>query len=227
MKIAYATRYLLISCHNPEEPQFRGIREAACRLERTKGFSHFTWTGVKQDLRRRRVLNWVLISGHGSADFARLGNNQTLFINHQDIQLPPRAALYLLGCYQGRSKLKKKWAQGSAIPESQVHGCPAETESALSTCLLLQLLKHGPQTMEYWYREWLKANKQLKPHFPLLRRIYSLSTGDPVLTFNKLKGLIDLAPVMDFLKIALEYPQALSELHSSQYPSTKRGTRRP
>ena len=215
MRIGYSTRYLLISCHNPEEPQFRGIREVAGELEHTKGFCHFTWTGVKQDLRRRRVLTWVLISGHGSADFARLGDNQNMFINDQDIQLPPRADLYLLGCYQGRSKLKKKWAQGSVIPESRVHGCPAETESALSTCLLLQLLKNGPQTMEYWYREWLNSNKLLKPHFPLLRRLYSLSAGDPVLTFNKLKGLIDMDPVMDFVKIAMEYPRALSELHGS------------
>ena len=212
MRIAYATRYLLISCHNSKEPQFRGIREVAGRLKRSKGFSHFAWTGEKQDLKRRRVLKWVLISGHGSANFARLGNNQTLFINHRDIKLPPGAALYLLGCYQGRSRLKRKWAESCGIPEIRVHGCTAETESALSTCLLLQLLKNGPQPMEYWYREWLKANEHLRPHFPLLRRLYRLSAGDPLLTFNKLKDLIDLAPVMGFLKIALEYPQAVSEL---------------
>jgi hypothetical protein len=215
LKVAYSTRYLLISCHNPEELQFKGIREAADRLLLTKGFSHFTWTGEQQDLRRRRVLTWVLISGHGSADFARLGDNQALFINRQDIRLPPGTALYLLGCYQGRSRLKKEWAEGCTIPESRVHGCPAETESGLSTCLLLQLLRHGPQTIGYWYGEWLKANRQLRPHFPLLRRLYSLSAGDPLLTFSKLKGLIDLDPVMGFIKIALEYPQILSDLHLS------------
>ena len=72
MKIPYGTRYLLITCSDPADRQFRGIAEACSLLAKTDGVHHLPWDGEALVLSRRRTLRWVVISGHGAERNARI-----------------------------------------------------------------------------------------------------------------------------------------------------------
>ena len=76
-------------------------------------------------------------------------------------------------CYQGRKQQRLTWAAGTGVDSNRVWGCAGETESALSTCLLLHLLDEGADSIDRWFPLWIRANDALRPHFPTIRAVYA------------------------------------------------------
>jgi hypothetical protein len=219
-------RFLLISCFDGAEPQFRGIGRAIELLGRSAGFAHLPWASPPREessaparpglppasLQRRRALRWTLISGHGCEDRPRIGDNRARFLSAADLRLPAPSALYLAACYQGRPELQARWSAACGVPPSRVYGCPTETDSLLSACLLLHLVEEGLTSIERWFPRWVQANTRLQPHFPLLRRIYLACRRDALLTLAEADNRLDLAPIRDFLQVIPRYPDLLSGL---------------
>ncbi len=210
--IAHGTRYLIINCSEPSDAQFRGIQEASDLLGRLPRAQKSTWNGNAIALGGRRGLRWILISGHGAEESARLSDGGKSALAPGDLSLPDDCVLYLLGCYQGRENLRLQWAAATGGDKTRVHGCCGETESALSTLLLLNLLDHGPETMDHWFSKWIDANDYLRSWFPLMRKTYREKRMDFISTLQGIKGRVDLSPVEDFVSVGTMYPELLSNL---------------
>jgi hypothetical protein len=228
-RLPYGIHCLVIRCFDRRESQFTGILNISAELSRRHpglatlhwqgGTLHWRgeargWNSDHLDLRRRRTLSTVIVSGHGSKSRARIRAAGTYF-TPGCLRLPPRARLYLPACYQGLAVLRRAWARETGIAEEQVHGHDGETESALSTCLFLHLLEESPACLERRFRQWRLCNNYLRPHFPLLRRLYERCGGDPLATLKELGETVDLAPIADFVAVCRSYPGYLRGLAAS------------
>jgi hypothetical protein len=178
-------------------------------LAKTDGVYHLPWDGEALTLSRRRTLRWVVISGHGAERTARIGDGHRRRLHPQDLKLPHGVDLYLLACYQGRRQIRDRWAGETG---GDVHGCDGETESALSTLLLLGLLEDNPDRIRRWFLPWRQANDRLRPHFPEMRRIYRAKGKDWTDSLEAIRRAVDLGPFADILAAAARRPEILSGL---------------
>ena len=205
---------LLVSCSAGGEKQFSGIRLLMKRLAEA-GCEHAEWLGFPLEMSRRRELTRVLVSGHGAETepaFRGPGPDGEPRLRPALLRLPAKATLFLLGCYQGRPDFRRAWAGGCEVGEERVRGCEGETESALSTCLLLHLLEEGPGSLERWFAVWVRCNVSLAPYFPQLRAAYTASGGDPLETWELIREMPALQPFTDFLGAAERHPEYLTGL---------------
>jgi hypothetical protein len=209
VKIPYGTRYLLLTCADLEDRQFRGIAEACSMLAKTDGVHHLPWNGEPLALSRRRTLRWVVVSGHGAERTAWISDGHRRRLHPQDLELPPGVDLYLLACYQGRRDIRERWADETG---GDVHGCDGETESALSTLLLIGLLEDDPRSIHRWFGRWRQANDRLRPHFPEMRRIYRAKGKDWPTALQAIRDIVDLGPFADILAVATRRTEILSGL---------------
>lgn len=201
---------LLLSCADPEDRQFAGLRRLMPRLEAgIPGLACREWRGRSR--RFGRSLGHVLISGHGAADRAAFPSPYGC-LTPEMLRLPTGASLYLLGCHQGRPELRQAWAAGTGVVEERVRGHDGETESALSTCLLLHLLEDGLPGLEGWFAAWQRCNAELAGHFPLLRAAYARCTADPLLAWEQVRALPAVQAHQAFLGAGLRHPEYLAGL---------------
>lgn len=207
-------RSLFLACLDRTQPQFRGVRRALQEIGSSEGCCARDWDGAALALRRRRVLRQVVVAGHGREDQAGFaaGAPGTRGFTPDGIALPATCRLYLVGCFQGHPGLRGAWARGAGLPEQNVHGCGGETESALSTCLLLHLLEDGAEALERWFPAWLRANDRLRPHFPRIRGSYADNDGDPLRTLAQLQDLRSDRDLSDFLAVIERHPEYLRDL---------------
>lgn len=210
MNIPGGTASLFISCADPAQKQFAGIRRLMPLLAAAPAACFLDWPGEVLDLTRRKSLRWVLISGHGSDEEACITGKVSL--EPADLRLPAKSLLYLLGCYQGREDLRRTWALSAGLSRQNVHGNEGETESALSTCLLLHLLEDGLDSLERWFAVWVRCNAALAPHFPAIRKLYEENASDALVTWQALRSLPAVQPYLDFVNIAQKYPEYLTGL---------------
>jgi hypothetical protein len=108
--------------------------------------------------------------------------------------------------------LLRAWAAGTGLPEDRVRGHDGETESAISTCLLLHLLEGGLASLDAWFQAWQRCNADLQQHFPALRAAYADSGADPLRAWEKLQGLPALEAHRDFFGAGLRHPEYLTGL---------------
>ena len=205
---------LLLACLPPDEPQFRGIRRALNELGSEQGCWALHWAGEPLRLRRRRALRAVLITGHGRearAGFAAYSPQEVAF-EPSSLALPSSCRLYLAACFQGRADLRAAWAEGTGLPVGHVHGSRGETESALTTGLLLHLLEEGAASLERWFAAWLETNDALRPHFPRIRQCYRDNAGDPLATLAELAGLARETGTEEFVSVLRRRPEYLTGL---------------
>ena len=212
INIPYGTRHMAITCPRKTDSQFRGIHDALELLERQRRLHHYQWRGTPTDLSRRRVLQWVVVSGHGTANMARLSGGHQNTIDPGDLILPRNTNLFPLGCHQGRAELREQWANGSGLDLDRVFGCQGETDSALSTMFLLNLLESGMQSAMFWFERWDAANSHFRQRFPEIRDVYQESGSDYLTAFSRISKDLDLTPFDDFLSVGSKYPACLSHL---------------
>jgi hypothetical protein len=175
------------------------------------GLSYEEWRGRTLHCRWRTRLGLVLVSGHGARERAAF-RSPLGYLTPERLRLPRRARLYLLGCHQGRPELLRAWAAGTGLPEDRVRGHDGETESAISTCLLLHLLEGGLASLDAWFQAWQRCNADLQQHFPALRAAYADSGADPLRAWEKLQGLPALEAHRDFFGAGLRHPEYLTGL---------------
>ena len=209
MSIPYGTRYLLITCSDPTDRQFRGIAEACSLLAKTDGVHHLPWDGEALVLSRRRTLRWVVISGHGAERTAWISDGHRRRLYPRDLELPPGVDLYLMACHQGHDANRQRWVSETG---GDVHGCEGESESALSTLFLLGLLDHGPEGIRRWFDRWRQANDRLRQHFPQMRSLYRAKGKDWSAALEEIRNAVDLGPFDDILTVAKRRPEILSGL---------------
>jgi hypothetical protein len=125
---------------------------------------------------------------------------------------PADARLYLLACSQGRADLRAAWARGTGRPLRRVRGAEAETETLLSTLFVLHLAREGPAALARLFRQWVLANRIIRPFFPAARALYAATGGDPLAVLAWLDSAADLAPVRGFLGLAASSTEYLSGL---------------
>jgi hypothetical protein len=185
-------------------------------LKRSPASHSLEWTGAALDLSRRRVLRWVLISGHGSSTRAGFELDSAQGLNPADLRLPASTRLYLMGCYQGRQRQLLAWAMGTGVDKNQVWGCTGETESALSTCLLLHLLEEGVESIDRWFPVWIRCNDATRPYFTMIRDVYTRTGADPVDALVELKAAGNLKVLFrdfdEFLAVITRRPAYLTDL---------------
>ncbi len=214
MSVPFGTRSLFIGCS--DDRQFGGILKLLRELDGVPGSHLLDWRGVPMDLSRRRVLKRVLISGHGSPTRAGFELGTVLELRPSDLRLPGSAGLYLMGCDQGREQQRLAWAAGTGVEVERVRGCAGETESALSTCLLLHLLEEGAESIDRWFPLWIHSNDAFRPHFPIIREVYTRTGADPIAALAELKAagnLDDLFREFDeFLAVITRRPDYLTDL---------------
>ena len=209
MKIPHGTRYLLLTCSDPSDRQFRGVASACGLLAYTEGVHQLAWDGDPLALGRRRTLRWVVVSGHGAERTARVSDGHRRRLLPRDLALPPGVDLYLLACYQGREEIRDRWVKET---DGDVHGCEGETESVLSTLLLLGLLDDGLESIGRWFGRWRQANDRLQPYFPEMRRLYRAKGKDWPAALQAIRDVVDLGPFSDILAVAARRPEILSGL---------------
>ncbi len=216
MTVPYGARSLFITCADSKEKQFRGIRQILRNLAEHPASYLIDWRGGVLDLNRRRVLVRVLISGHGHENTAGFELSSKQGLQPQDLRLPNNAKLYLMGCFQGREALRRNWALGTEVALDGVYGCKEETESALTTCLLLHLLEGGIETIDRWFGTWMRCNDALRPYFPAIRTSYSRQGANPLATLVDLRasGLLTEAfrDFDEFLGVIGRHPAYLTDL---------------
>jgi hypothetical protein len=214
--VPYGTRNLLIACAGSEEKQFRGIRQIFRNLAEHPASCLIDWRGGFMNLDRRRVLVRVLISGHGRENMAGFELSSERGLQPQDLRLPSDTKLYLMGCFQGREQLRRKWVLGTGVALDGVYACAEETESALSTCLLLHLLEGGIEAIDQWFGTWVRCNDALRPYFPAIRSSYARTGGNPLVTLAELGARQNLAEAFrdfdEFLGVIGRHPAYLSDL---------------
>jgi hypothetical protein len=214
VSIPFGTRNLFIRCS--DDKQFGGILRLLEELKRSPASYSLEWTGVPADLSRRRVLRRVLISGHGSPDQAGFELESAQALRPRDLRLPVESNLYLMGCYQGAESQRLGWVTGSGVDVERVWGCAGETESALSTCLLLHLLEDGTESIDRWFPVWVRCNDAARPYFPVIREVYTRTGADPVAALAELKAAGDLEPLFrdfeEFLGVIHRSPDYLTDL---------------
>jgi hypothetical protein len=214
MTVPFGTRNLFIRCS--DDKQFRGILRLLRELQRSKGSHSLEWMGAAADLSRRRVLRRVLISGHGSPNQAGFELDSARALKPRDLHLPEQSSLYLMGCYQGRQRQRIGWATGTGVDTRQVWGCTGETESALSTCLLLHLAEDGVESIDRWFPVWIRCNDAARPFFPMIRAIYTRREADPIAALAELKAAGNLDALFrefeTFLGVITRRPSYLTDL---------------
>jgi hypothetical protein len=220
--VPYATHTLFVHCAPRQQRQFAGILRVLERLAARRGAHALDW-GLEPagglplapeplDLRRRRSLQRLLISGHGSEERAAFSSPGAVELTPSHLRLPARCSLYLLGCYQGGEPFRRAWAQGAGVVPGQVHGSEGETESALTTCLLLHLMEDGVESLPRWFPEWQRCNQAFRPRFALIRANYAGLAGDPVRTLRSLVELPAAQSAAGFLAVIERHPEFLTGL---------------
>jgi hypothetical protein len=214
MTVPFGTRNLYISCS--DNRQFDGIRRLMLELDKLPAGHLLDWSQGCLDLSGRRVLRRVLISGHGNPATAGFELSSKRRLAPPDLQLPRNASLYLLGCHQGELRHRHLWAAGTGVALDSVLGCSGETESALSTCLLLHLLEDGPKSIDCWFAVWLQCNERFRPHFSLIRSTYASTNADPLEALVQLQAQGKLKPLFrdfaEFLSAISRQPAYLTGL---------------
>jgi hypothetical protein len=202
---------LLLGCADPEQKQFAGLRRLMSRLAaELPGLAYREWWGRTLHYRWRR-LRTVLISGHGARDRAAF-RSPLGYLTPGSLRLPRGARLFLLGCHQGRPELLRAWAAGTGLAEERVRGHDGETESAISTCLLLHLLENGLSSLERWFTAWQRCNADLERHFPLLRAAYVECAADPLRAWERVRNLPAVEAHREFFGSGLRHPEYLTGL---------------
>jgi len=213
--IPTATVSLLLGCAPAGEAQFSGIRRLLEELGREKGACFREWDGERLALGRRRSLKRVLVFGHGSereAGFASPEPASRPRLTPASLRLPGCCRLFLIGCHQGRENLRRAWAEGTGTEAEAVLGSEGETESALSTCLLLHLLEDGLGAVDRWFSHWIRCNDALRPLFPRLRSLYGELAGDPLEVLSILRAESGVQEHWEFLEVIERHPQYLKGL---------------
>jgi hypothetical protein len=213
--IPSGTSSLLLCCAPDGEAQFSGIRGLLAELGNARQASFQEWAGSRLDLHRRRSLRRVLICGHGSEEEAAFGSPEPAArprLTPGQMRVPAGCRLYLMGCYQGREGARRAWAAGTGAAMDSVLGSEGETESALSTCLLLHLLEDGAESLDRWFPMWIACNTKLRPLFPSIRTLYREHAGDPLKVLLALRGNDLVREQWRFLEAVERYPQFLSGL---------------
>ena len=214
MSIPFGIRNLYIRCSDGK--QFSGILRLLQELNRIPGSHVLDWPGGPKDLSRRRVLQRVLISGHGSLSEAGFELGSAGQLRPADLLLPINTSLYLMGCYQSRNKQHLAWSAGTGVSPNRIWGCSGETESALSTYLLLHLLEDGADSIDRWFPVWRRCNDAFRPHFPLIREVYDRMGADPLATLAHLKEEGQLNVLFrkfdEFLDVISRSPSYLTDL---------------
>jgi hypothetical protein len=212
MNVPFGTRNLFIRCS--DDKQFGGILRLLEELKRPPGSHSLTWKGATMDLSRRRVLERVIISGHGSPEQAGFELDSERALRPEDLRLPADCSLYLMGCSQGRRR--PAWALETGVEANRVWGCTGETESALSTCMLLHLLEDGVESIDRWFPVWIRCNDAARPYFPMIREVYTQSGADPIAALAQLKADGDLDVLFrdyeEFLGVITRRPAYLTNL---------------
>ncbi len=216
MTVPYGTRSLFITCADSKEKQFRGIRQILRNLAKYPASYLIDWRGGVLDLDRRRALVRVLISGHCHENAAGFELSSKRGLQPQDLRLPHNTKLYLMGCFQGREQLRRNWALGTGVAPDGVYGCTEESESALSTCLLLHLLEEGIEAIDQWFGPWMRCNDALRPYFPVIRASYRRQGANPLATLVDLRASGLLAEAIrdfdKFLGVIGRHPAYLTDL---------------
>ena len=214
MSVPFGARNLFIRCS--DDRQFRGIQKLLGELDRSPASHLLDWPGVPADLSRRRVLRRVLISGHGSPIQAGFQLGSARALKPPDLRLPGNTDLYLMGCYQGAEQQRRAWAAGTGVDAGRARGCTGETESALSTCLLLHLLEDGAESIDHWFPVWIRCNDAFRPHFPRVREVYARLEAQPRAALAHLKAAGDLDALFrkfeEFLAPISRRPDYLTDL---------------
>jgi hypothetical protein len=214
--VPYGTRSLFITCTDSKDKQFRGIRQILRNLAELPASCFIDWSGGVLDLDSRRVLVRVLISGHGRENTAGIELSSKRGLRPQDLRLPHNTKLYLMGCFQGREQLRRTWAFETGIALDGVYGCTAESESALTTCLLLHLLEGGIEAIDRWFGPWMRCNDALRPYFPAIRDSYSRQGANPLATLIDLKASGFFTEAFrdfdEFLGVINRHPAYLTDL---------------
>ena len=214
MRVPWGTHTLYVSCS--DDKQFRGIRNLFAVLGGPYGSHLLDWRQGTVDLHRRRVLRRVLISGHGTAEQAGFELSSSRALRPSSLRLPAGARLYLMGCYQGGAAQRLSWAQGSGIAVDAVSGCSGETESAVSTCLLLHLLEDGAESLDRWFPLWIRSNDAFRPYFPMIREVYARRDANPIAALADLKATGNLDALFrefeEFLTVIPLKPAYLTDL---------------
>jgi hypothetical protein len=214
MIVPFGIRNLFIRCS--DDKQFRGILRLLQEMKRSPDSHSLEWTGGATDLSRRRVLGRVLISGHGSPNQAGFELDSAGALKPGDLRLPGQSNLYLMGCYQGRQRQRLSWALGTGVDPKRVWGCAGETESALSTCLLLHLLEDGAESLDRWFPVWIRCNDAARPFFPLIREVYAQTGADPIAALAELRAERNLDALFrefeGFLGVVTRRPAYLTDL---------------
>jgi hypothetical protein len=214
MSVPFGIRTLYIRCS--EGKQFRGIRSLLRELSARPGSHLLNWPDGAVELSGRRVLQRVLVSGHGSPNEAGFELGSSRELRPSDLSLPERAGLYLMGCYQSRKSQRLAWASGTGVHPDRVRGCSGETESALSTCLLLHILEEGADSIDRWFPIWSSCNDAFRPHFGLIREVYEGVGADPLAALAQLKerGTLDalFGRFAEFLSVISRRPAYLTDL---------------
>jgi hypothetical protein len=214
VSIPFGTRNLFIRCS--DDKQFGGILRLLRELNRSPASYSLQWTGIPADLSRRRVLQRVLISGHGSPGQAGFELESPQALRPGDLRLPADGKLYLMGCYQGADAQRRGWIEGTGVHASNAWGCAGETESALSTCLLLHLLEDGAESIDRWFPVWILCNDAARPHFPVIREVYARTGADPLAALVELEAAGNLDALFrdfeEFLAVIHRSPDYLADL---------------
>jgi hypothetical protein len=224
VSVPFGTRNLFIGCS--DDKQFGGILKLLQELNRRPGSHLLERRGTQLNpeqlnpeqlnLEQRRVLQRVLISGHGHPNQAGFELDSPQALRPPDLRLPGSTGLYLMGCYQGSERQRFAWAAGTGVDAKRVWGCAGETESALSTCLLLHLLEGGAESIDRWFPVWIRCNDAFRPDFPMIREVYARVGADPVAALAILKAAGNLKELFrefdEFLVVISRRPDYLTDL---------------
>jgi hypothetical protein len=206
---------LLLSCAPAGEPQFSGIRRLLELLGGKPGAFFQEWIGNRLDLRRRRSLRRVLVCGHGSEEEAGFASPEPASrprLTPACLRVPDGCRLFLMGCHQGRESMRRIWAGGTGAAPEAVLGSDGETESAISTCLLLHLLEDGTDSLDRWFPQWIRCNAALRPLFSDIRSLYQEQAADPLRVLRVLSARQPVREQWEFLEVIERYPEYLSGL---------------
>jgi hypothetical protein len=214
--IPRAARLLIVTCFDLGQRRFGGMARLLGEMQGTDGFAWSAWGGERVSLGLDTALEALVLSGHGSPEWARLGDGESRGLTPADVELPPAARLYLLGCHQGRDDLRRAWAAGTGVALGSVLGAESETETLLSTLFLLHLEEEGRAALPELFAQWVLANRLIRPFFGPAREMYAGSGGDPLHVLDWLGGVADLGPVAGFLDLARRRPEYLSGLASEE-----------